>query len=668
MPEIPVLIRPSRIRQLILAALSCLVATPGVALVLGEARVRSHLGFPLSITVPFTADAGEEILPECIQLGGSGEGYIRGASIRVETQRSGGSIVIQTRAAMQEPVVRLYVQVSCSPKGQLARDYSLLLDPAPHGEPPAEQPAVASAYPLQWVAREGDSLIKLARQWYPGQSRNQQRFVQAALQANPQVSSSSQNIPAGVVLALPSPAQVRAVRLEPVSPPATDVATAPPAEVKPKPVVSKPAPQPKPAAPKPAGGSVSVTVGGVLPEPPQAPATGTFGLKLSYDLTEPATPMTEAQRAQLRQKMQLINSDDQLAYLLNLQTQMQQMQGELQQLKQQRGLPAAAPASVSATVPVTAAQPAATPAREEDGHWLRYGWWYAAGGLILLVMAWAAWRYRQRQESDNSWYFEDGPAPAQAEVDAPTQLTMVHPLDQPAPAGLREPAASNELDSVPLRNEQIVVEDGDRWAVEEAQVFLSHGWVEHAVSLLTEEVDKNPYHLDLWLMLFEIHKQHGMTDAFDALADRFRDIAYGLPIWDKVQAMRDEMHGGDTTAAEVTGATEEGADSLPAADAAPEAAPAEMMTLDVPPLSFELDEAAAPAPGAKVSKVAATPQASSDTLDFDLELTFDPPKEDELPPALTHSAGHAKAEPSPDFDLLDFEVDTPPPAEKPTRR
>ena len=86
-------------------------------------------------------------------------------------------------------------------------------------------------------------------------------------------------------------------------------------------------------------------------------------------------------------------------------------------------------------------------------------------------------------------------------------------------------------------NAEIVVPEKDRWAIEEAQILIAQGWREQAVSLLVEQIESNPYQLDIWLMLFEIHQKAGNREAFAVLAERFRSIAKGLPVWNTIRQM-----------------------------------------------------------------------------------------------------------------------------------
>jgi pilus assembly protein FimV len=129
-----------------LAALVVFAASgSALALSLGEIAVRSSVGLPFEAVLPFSAGAGESVSAQCIHARDDGVSAhpavpaLANPQLSVNARRGGGEIVVRTRAAVGEPVVRLRITLDCAPATLLSREFLVLLD-AP--VPVAEQVAV----------------------------------------------------------------------------------------------------------------------------------------------------------------------------------------------------------------------------------------------------------------------------------------------------------------------------------------------------------------------------------------------------------------------------------------------------------------------------------------------------------------------------------------------
>ena len=483
------------------AALLSHALTAG-AFMLGEIRTESYLGAPLRATVPLRLEPGEYVDSKCVKAAPDRNDALGIGSItpqaRVEVSETAGRIIISTRQSLAEPIVRFNLQFNCG-NGFFAREYTLLLDPveiaAPRGEAAASRPAGSAHVPEQ--------------------------------HARPAASGTADN------------ASGRRARHSRPSAGSARVATVRAADSRPKLRLSS-------------AGDSGVRSSG---------AAG-FQLKLSseLDLQRAARKLSPNQTADLRQRQQSVRTDDDMAEILRLRNQIEMLESQLLTLRQTAlatlgSAPAPAAASQPAPQPVpapasSAVDAAATTAATEAlpaipetraapvvsavprpdnggnplGRWADVIIWTLAGA-VAIGFGYMLWLYRS-QHSDNLGLpelFDDHAAEPGYRPDQPISRKLTsQKADIPPPAP---------------RPSDIVVPDKDRWAIEEAQILLAQGWREQAVNLLLEQIDSNPYQLDIWLMLFELHHKAGNKDDFTTLAARFHNIAKGLPVWNSIRQM-----------------------------------------------------------------------------------------------------------------------------------
>ncbi len=111
-----------------------LAAAPASALELGQIRVDSTLGQPLRASIAYALNPNEQMFDYCIFLkpGISANGIPVVSNIRVTITDS--VIVLNGRAPIREPLLAMQLSVNCPYTANLARDYTLMIDPAQPGE------------------------------------------------------------------------------------------------------------------------------------------------------------------------------------------------------------------------------------------------------------------------------------------------------------------------------------------------------------------------------------------------------------------------------------------------------------------------------------------------------------------------------------------------------
>src|SRR4030095_6820950 len=128
--------RVSRVRPLSFLlgfAMSCATATPAVGMTLGDITEQSQLGQPLRIVIPVSSQSPEELLPECVKIGPSRAESIddvaemSSAAVALEGAGASARLVVTTRRAVNDPVVRITLHAGC--EDGFRRGYLMLLCP-----------------------------------------------------------------------------------------------------------------------------------------------------------------------------------------------------------------------------------------------------------------------------------------------------------------------------------------------------------------------------------------------------------------------------------------------------------------------------------------------------------------------------------------------------------
>lgn len=211
------------------------------ALGLGEVQGRTQIGQPLSIRIPLQGSDGRAIAADCVAVvpvatDGGLDTALVGSRVLVDSASPTPSLVIVSREALTQPVIKFQVSIGCG--FQLTRDYQLLPGP-PASMPvvaPRSVPALASAPADGHVLEHAITLRLLSRQRYPGDSSARVRFIQRTARANPELFPSieaayDQTLPAGTRLRLPPlPSPPAAGSAAAVRPPAAAKVALPRAE------------------------------------------------------------------------------------------------------------------------------------------------------------------------------------------------------------------------------------------------------------------------------------------------------------------------------------------------------------------------------------------------------------------------------------------------------
>lgn len=136
-------LNPTTIALSIALALSG-VAPSAQALGIGNLNLRSHLGEPLRAIVPVRLEGGETLDRGCVRVlaQGADDGVpnVPGVVVGIERTVSGATVlVLSTRAAVNEPIARVTLDVGCD--GAITRDFVMLVDPPAVAPLTAEMPA-----------------------------------------------------------------------------------------------------------------------------------------------------------------------------------------------------------------------------------------------------------------------------------------------------------------------------------------------------------------------------------------------------------------------------------------------------------------------------------------------------------------------------------------------
>ncbi|APV51776.1 hypothetical protein BWI17_20060 [Betaproteobacteria bacterium GR16-43] len=400
---------PSRFRfSASLLALS--VALAATAQTLGDLEVRSAPGEPLDATIALGTAAGAAVGTDCIFLsrGAPEDGpFITRANVAVFEVGGERFVRLKSEQPVNDRKARMRIVVRCPGQPHVAyREYRDLFEaraqvsaPVPPavsagpGVAPAAAPSSgAGALPV----RAGDTMASLAALLLPRQPAAQQAYVQALREANPSLAAlgAKDPIPQDAIVALPD---LRSVPRGPVassprvaaqadmkpgaeSPAPAKIAKAPePARARAPDKASPPAKAPPPTkaarAGRPADSESPPSTSGspkTAAKSVAAPARVASGderpvLRLSgaqMDLA-PSRSIDDAGRAKLRERLLVLDSDDQVAALLSLRDSLKRLEGRVAELQLKiSGMPATmpradpAPVKVEAPAPVKAEAPA----------------------------------------------------------------------------------------------------------------------------------------------------------------------------------------------------------------------------------------------------------------------------------------------------------------------
>jgi hypothetical protein len=107
---------------------SLLAAGSAAALQLGELRVQSSLGQPLRASIAYALNPNEHIQNHCIRLDSTASGLPAILNARVSVGQN--VIRLTGRAAVNEPLIAVSLNIECPGTARLTREYTAFVDPA----------------------------------------------------------------------------------------------------------------------------------------------------------------------------------------------------------------------------------------------------------------------------------------------------------------------------------------------------------------------------------------------------------------------------------------------------------------------------------------------------------------------------------------------------------
>ncbi len=392
------------------AAALAFAAPQALALALGEPEMRSALGENVDLRIPVTIGKGESIEPSCFTLApdpGATVPRLSVARVSLERSAQGTYLRIRSDSYVNEPALTLTIVAACPGRfAETRRDYSLLIDPRTRGKvtavaartapsmtpaAPAPRPGMATSIPdavATLIARIGDTLESIADAIFPRNRVAQKSYIEALRESNPPLAALGERdpIPVDTPIALPdlrtfsrghapSETQAAATPTQPAAP-EPRVARAP---VEPRPPLPRAAKRqsiaesleprpprertiPAPAEPRTAPREESVAAKASAPAS-KRPQPG-FVLKLSsseVDLTR-SRAIDDRMRAQLRDRLMVLDADDQVAAVLALRNSVRQLETRVAELQLKlAGMPSSFPPPRTTEAPKAAPTPAARP-------------------------------------------------------------------------------------------------------------------------------------------------------------------------------------------------------------------------------------------------------------------------------------------------------------------
>jgi hypothetical protein len=129
-----------------LAILTTALLAPAMssALSLGEIYVQSFLGQPFRATIPIQANRGEEIDSDCLVLSPppaeNDMVFLRRATLSVTSHGNSSQLQISGHFPLDEPYLKVVIDLGCKDQGHLIREYTVLIDPPANAYQPALSP------------------------------------------------------------------------------------------------------------------------------------------------------------------------------------------------------------------------------------------------------------------------------------------------------------------------------------------------------------------------------------------------------------------------------------------------------------------------------------------------------------------------------------------------
>ena len=560
----------TRVRQAGLA-LPLLLALPAAhAVGIGGHEVQSALGQPLRMVVQVTARPDETFDANCFKIhpftvANDGLPQLTNAQVTLDRRGNQPRLVVSGARPILDPIVRVSIDVGCDTT--LRRDLTLLLDPLPVIETPAEAaapatpagaPAPATAPPAAApaTAPAADDPARTAAAGSTGAGAGPGSSAQRAATPAPDRATAG---PAPRAAPLEDSARKSAAQARP---PRAVSAQERPAAMQPRP------PPPRPVAPQQRDRLSISASGPPLESYVGAPITPRLTLSTTLADRGAQPPLSENALSILRQKQARLKAaptEEDIpsleAELVVLQKRTAEMRNQLDTVMTQmaalRGTADGAPAPQPAAADGGAATPVrAMPPEGPGAHW---NWTdprvLVAGALALiialLIIGFALWLRRERTDARRAARWNKAPyVPAAAPAPRPPPPRMSFEGDRDSERMERSmtpadrPPMPDSYAFTPFSTDHAASALGVSdlaQATEKAGVFVTLGRPEQAMDVLRDHIDHESKPSPMaWLMLLDLYRQTGQRVEFLEVAKRFHtEFNAETPAWDQTSPLHD---------------------------------------------------------------------------------------------------------------------------------
>ena len=359
-------------------------------------------------------------------------------------------------------------------------------------------------------------------------------------------------------------------------------------------VIQRVLPAAVPAPPKPQLASTVAASRKPHPERSVRPsAVPDQGLRLQIALAPPdltqAVPMDEKTALAMRERLLLLEADDQAAQLLELKDRIAKLEKQLDHVASLADV-----ASVKLAASPVPAQAASAPATSPNLWSWSWSWLLL---LLPLPLPWWYWRKRTQKREQQAY----------DQIFGPTIMPQPEAAIAPIAAQSAADTPNAEWQSVDMA----VVSPGN--VNEEVQLLLDHGMTTQAMDLLRDEIRLRPSALAMWMRLFETCVLRGDRATFAEFAKGFKAQFMSEALWLEVQTLGAKLdpdeplyQTGEILTLEATDHVPKGNDDFDLADylIPAQAKPVEKdaaQSLDLPKLDFFVEAPSELAGGAAFS-------------------------------------------------------------------
>jgi len=227
-------------------------------------------------------------------------------------------------------------------------------------------------------------------------------------------------------------------------------------------------------------------------------------------------------------KLKELNTDDQIAAMLAMQNELQQLRNEINEMKAKTPpLPAKPAVATVVTAPVVVSS-------------FEYGPSFWLGILSsLLLLGLLGWRYFSRSRENEQR--QDEVADAAIAGGRDFALTADDALPARLATSSNTAAPKPELGEITQKISAYVasqdqVSDEDL-VVEEAQLYAAHNRPQKSIEMLGELIEAHPEKMDAWLSLFTNYASLNAVDQFASLAQKFKLVEHDEHTWILVQSL-----------------------------------------------------------------------------------------------------------------------------------